>query len=48
MKRRRVRYSNRKYVNRVMKTFKPRKAVEELDDELAGVAVGGPPKDAGK
>jgi hypothetical protein len=27
---------------------KLRKAVEELDDELQGVAIGGPPKDAGK
>lgn len=48
MKRRRVRYSNRKYVNRILRTFKPRKAVQELDDEMVGVAIGGPPKETGK
>ena len=48
MKRRRVRYSNRKYVNRVLRTFKPRKAVEDNDEEMMGVAVGGPPKEQGK
>lgn len=29
----------------VKRQRKLRKAVEELDDELAGVAVGGPPKE---
>jgi hypothetical protein len=48
MKRRRVRYSNRKYVNRVLRTFKPRNAVQELDEEMYGVAIGGPPKETGK
>jgi hypothetical protein len=48
MKRRRVRYSNRKYVNRVLRTFKPRKAVEDPDEEMMGISVGGPPKETGK
>jgi hypothetical protein len=48
MKRRRVRYSNRKYVNRILRTFKPRKSVQELDEEMHGVAIGGPPKEQGK
>jgi hypothetical protein len=48
MKRRRVRYSNRKYVNRVMKTFKPRKLVEDQDEDLMAVATGAAPKEQGK
>jgi hypothetical protein len=45
MKTRHRRYRNRKYVKRLLRTFKPRKGVQELDEEMDGVAIGGPPKE---
>jgi hypothetical protein len=48
MKRRRVRYSNRKYVNRLLRTFKPKNLTSDEDEEIICVSVGGPPKEQGK